>query len=258
MVADRYVFREPAAVGQAEAAPAKNSVPSTAEPSGLADTEPLPNSVAVIPFTNLSPRQERGYCAAGVHDEILNQLRELQNLNVIARTSALQYAGTNKTIQEVGRELNLSCERRRTLVDEDFGKGQLDLMACADRHDVLRGRTTERTGESGGDNERDRVVRRVLAACGDWRGSRAAREARNARHSRAPAGTRRRGHADGLPRCASADAELAVLISWPSPTLALSRCEQRAGSQFKARARPRATRENAVAAKPLLSVLSSV
>ncbi len=71
------------------------------------DAQPLPNSVAVIPLSNLSPRQEDAYFAAGIHDEILNQLAKLKNLSVIGRTSVLQYAGTTKTIQEIGRELGV-------------------------------------------------------------------------------------------------------------------------------------------------------
>jgi TolB-like protein len=80
--------------------------PSNA-PAAANDAQPLPNSVAVIPLTNLSPRQEDEYFAAGIHDEILNQLAKLQNLSVIARTSVMQYAGTTKTIQEIGRELSV-------------------------------------------------------------------------------------------------------------------------------------------------------
>jgi TolB-like protein len=67
----------------------------------------LPNSVAVIPFSNLSPNQEDAYFAAGIHDEILNQLFKLSRLNPIARTSVMQYAGTQKTIPEIARELNV-------------------------------------------------------------------------------------------------------------------------------------------------------
>lgn len=67
----------------------------------------LPNSIAVIPFSNLSPREEDGYFAAGIHEEILNQLVKLSRLNVIARTSVMQYEGTRKTIPEIARELNV-------------------------------------------------------------------------------------------------------------------------------------------------------
>lgn len=86
----------------AEAGPVQ---PPTARAAN--DAQVLPNSVAVIPLANLSPRQEDAYFAAGIHDEILSQLGKLKNLSVIARTSVMQYAGTTKTIQEIGRELGV-------------------------------------------------------------------------------------------------------------------------------------------------------
>ena len=67
----------------------------------------LPNSIAVLPLENLSPDPNNAYFAAGIHDEILNSLTKLRNLNVIARTSVLQYAKTEKTIPDIGRELNV-------------------------------------------------------------------------------------------------------------------------------------------------------
>lgn len=69
----------------------------------------LPNSVAVIPFSNMSPNQSDAYFAAGIHEEILNQLVKLSNLNVIARTSVMRYANTDKTIPEIARELNVEA-----------------------------------------------------------------------------------------------------------------------------------------------------
>lgn len=67
----------------------------------------LPNSIAVLPFDNLSPNPDDNYFAAGLHDEILNQLAKISALNVIARTSVLQYADTRKPISEIARELNV-------------------------------------------------------------------------------------------------------------------------------------------------------
>lgn len=69
--------------------------------------EVLPNSVAVLPFENLSPDPDNAYYAAGIHEEILNQLAKLSALNVIARTSMRQYANTEKSIPEIARELNV-------------------------------------------------------------------------------------------------------------------------------------------------------
>jgi TolB-like protein/Tfp pilus assembly protein PilF len=67
----------------------------------------LPNSVAVLPFTNLSPNPDDAYFAQGIHEEVLNQLAKLGALNVIARTSVLRYANTQTPIPEIARELNV-------------------------------------------------------------------------------------------------------------------------------------------------------
>ncbi len=67
----------------------------------------LPNSVAVIPFDNMSADPEDAYFASGLHDEIINQLAKLRSLNVIARTSVMQYAGAARPITEIARELNV-------------------------------------------------------------------------------------------------------------------------------------------------------
>ena len=67
----------------------------------------LPNSVAVIPFENLSPDPDNDYYAAGIHEEILNHLVKLSALNVIARTSMQRYENTEKSIPEIAGELNV-------------------------------------------------------------------------------------------------------------------------------------------------------
>ena len=69
--------------------------------------EPLPNSVAVLPLANLSPDPDNDYFAAGIHDTILNELAKLQNLNVIARTSVLQFANGQTPISEIADILNV-------------------------------------------------------------------------------------------------------------------------------------------------------
>jgi len=67
----------------------------------------LPNSVAVLPLDNLSPDPDNAYFASGLHEEILNQLAKLSNVNVISRTSVLQYAESRPPIQEIAGALNV-------------------------------------------------------------------------------------------------------------------------------------------------------
>jgi TolB-like protein/class 3 adenylate cyclase len=67
----------------------------------------LPNSVAVLPFENLSPDPNNAYFADGLHEEVLNHLAKIQALNVIARTTMRRYANTDKSFHQIADELNV-------------------------------------------------------------------------------------------------------------------------------------------------------
>jgi TolB-like protein len=69
--------------------------------------EVLPNSIAVLPFANLSPDPDNAYFAAGIHEEVLNQLANIEDLSVIARGTMVRYMGSDKSISEIGKELNV-------------------------------------------------------------------------------------------------------------------------------------------------------
>jgi len=65
--------------------------------------------LAVLPLESLSSAPGEEYFISGLHDEMISQLGRMHSarLGVIARTSVLQYANTRKSIQEIGRELNV-------------------------------------------------------------------------------------------------------------------------------------------------------
>ena len=65
-------------------------------------------SIAVIPFTNLSPDAENAYFADGIHEAILTTLANLGDLRVTSRTSVLSYRDTEKSIPTIGEELNVA------------------------------------------------------------------------------------------------------------------------------------------------------
>lgn len=107
VIVDQYVLEEVSTTAGREAQPL---VAEPAAPLPAATTENrdvLPNSVAVLPFENFSPNEDDAYFAAGIHEEILNYLAKLRSLNVIARTSMVRYAGTDKSIPEIAAELNV-------------------------------------------------------------------------------------------------------------------------------------------------------
>lgn len=65
--------------------------------------------LAVLPFANLSGDPAQDYVSDGLTDEIIARLGRLapQRLGVIARTTILQYKGTGKSIQQIGKELGI-------------------------------------------------------------------------------------------------------------------------------------------------------
>ncbi|MEE4293821.1 MAG: tetratricopeptide repeat protein [Xanthomonadales bacterium] len=65
------------------------------------------NSIAVLPFADLSAQGNQGYLADGVSEEILNLLAQVDGLNVAARTSSFAFRDSNTDIREIGRLLNV-------------------------------------------------------------------------------------------------------------------------------------------------------
>ena len=69
----------------------------------------LPRSVAVLPCQNLSPRAEDEYFAAGMHEEVLDHLARIRDVNVIASTSVQRYAGSGVPIPAIAVDLNVGA-----------------------------------------------------------------------------------------------------------------------------------------------------
>jgi eukaryotic-like serine/threonine-protein kinase len=65
------------------------------------------NSIAVLPLENLSRDPEQEYFADGMTDALTTDLSKISALRVISRTSAMRYKGTNKSLPEIAKELNV-------------------------------------------------------------------------------------------------------------------------------------------------------
>jgi adenylate cyclase len=74
---------------------------STAGPMG-------DNSIAVLPFSNMSSDQEQEYFSDGLTEDIITQLSKIKSLKVISRTSVMQYKKNHKPIKEIGKELGVA------------------------------------------------------------------------------------------------------------------------------------------------------
>jgi adenylate cyclase len=70
---------------------------------------PLPDkpSIAVLPFTSLSPDPEQEFFADGIANDLITALSRYPSLLVIARNSSFSYKGIDVNVQRVGRELGV-------------------------------------------------------------------------------------------------------------------------------------------------------
>jgi TolB-like protein/tetratricopeptide (TPR) repeat protein len=66
------------------------------------------NSIAVLPFVNMSADPEQDYFSDGISEELLNLLARIPELRVISRSSAFGYKGKDINMPQVARELNVA------------------------------------------------------------------------------------------------------------------------------------------------------
>jgi TolB-like protein/DNA-binding winged helix-turn-helix (wHTH) protein len=64
-------------------------------------------SIAVLPLANLSGDPSQDYFADGMTDELITMLAKNTSLRVVSRTSAMQYKGVQRPIQDIARELRV-------------------------------------------------------------------------------------------------------------------------------------------------------
>ncbi len=65
------------------------------------------NSIAVLPFLDLSPNRDQEYFSDGLTEEVINALTRLVGLKVVARTSTFQFKGKALDIREIGERLGV-------------------------------------------------------------------------------------------------------------------------------------------------------
>jgi TolB-like protein/Tfp pilus assembly protein PilF len=112
LVAERIWF-----AGQSEALPATAAVAGTAAQTGSdpqaaaaspAQSRPADNSIAVLPFTDMSENKDQAYLSDGISEELLNLLARIPQLEVTARTSSFSFKGRELAIPEIARQLHVA------------------------------------------------------------------------------------------------------------------------------------------------------
>jgi TolB-like protein/Tfp pilus assembly protein PilF len=89
---------------------ALESITTTSEPAAASRASDVsaPRSIAVLPFTDMSPAKDQAYFCEGMAEEIINALAGVTGLRVAARSSAFRFKAAERDLREVGRALDVA------------------------------------------------------------------------------------------------------------------------------------------------------
>jgi TolB-like protein/DNA-binding winged helix-turn-helix (wHTH) protein/Flp pilus assembly protein TadD len=65
-------------------------------------------SIAVLPFSDMSPAKDQEYFSDGLSEQLINDLAKVSGLTVVGRSSAFQFKGRNEDARDVGRKLGVA------------------------------------------------------------------------------------------------------------------------------------------------------
>ena len=100
-------------------------------------TEKAVESLAVLPFSNGSADPQSEYLSDGITESLINNLSQLPDLQVKARTMAFRYKGQETNPQQVGRALGVNAVLTGKVVQRgDALIIQADLVRVADGSQV--------------------------------------------------------------------------------------------------------------------------
>ena len=92
------------------------------------------NSIAVLPFVDMSPQKDQEYFCDGMTEELINRLSNVKELKVPARTSAFMFKGKAEDIREIGRKLDV-----RTVLEGSIRKVGNQLRVTAQLINIADG-----------------------------------------------------------------------------------------------------------------------
>jgi TolB-like protein/Flp pilus assembly protein TadD len=88
-------------------------------------------SIAVLPFNNMSADPENEFFADGIAEEIINALTKIRTLDVVSRGSAFAFKQRSEDVSEIGKKLNV-----RTVLEGSVRKAGSRLRITAQLIDV--------------------------------------------------------------------------------------------------------------------------
>jgi TolB-like protein/tetratricopeptide (TPR) repeat protein len=81
-------------------------LPAVEPPAAVAEA---PDSVAILPFVDMSPGRDQEYFCDGIAEEIINSLCCIRDLRIASRTSSFQFKGRAADVREIGRALGVGA-----------------------------------------------------------------------------------------------------------------------------------------------------
>ena len=105
-------------------------VDALSEPAASSDVAGMDESVAVLPFANMSADPENEYFGDGMAEEIINALAQVPGLRVAARTSAFAFKGKSHDLRAIGEKLNV-----RTVLEGSVRRAGNRVRLSHGRHD---------------------------------------------------------------------------------------------------------------------------
>ncbi len=136
-------------------------------------------SIAILPFTDMSPGKDQEYLSDGLADEIINSITIIKDLKVIGRTSSFQYKGKDFDARTIGEKLNvniilegsiqksgdilriitklISVKEDSTIWSERFDKQSKDIFAV---QDSIANKIVEKLKITLSQEERPRLIKK--------------------------------------------------------------------------------------------------
>jgi len=124
---------------------------------------PQIESVAVLPFRNLTGDAAQDYLADGLTDTLITDLGKVPGLRVISRTTSMSLAGTKKSLSAVARELKVEALVEGSMTRREGNiRVNVNLVEVRNRERNLWSRTLEH-GESNFAGLQDEMNRLLTA-----------------------------------------------------------------------------------------------
>jgi len=102
---DRWWVSRHSVVVERATSNAQQAFPVAATPTTGAAVNPPPDSIAVLPFVNMSGDPKQEYFSDGLSEELIDHLVHSTDLKVIARTSSFQFKGKPEDVRSIARKL---------------------------------------------------------------------------------------------------------------------------------------------------------